>query len=533
MLPKGLFKLCLLVSLYLNVNADLPSCERVKCHHCNIKFIAEKCPEICKICENRHNPEQKRTQQPTYVVAAQQTHELRQDGNSGLLRPISDSESPSQTTSLKYQGPQTLQIKLKAVYSSEEMQPTQQQFLSENIQTPYLTQQNPASAAQPNSIQLPASSPTTNPYQLTPQQQYAAPQSQNMQPLPYLTAKIQTQQPTATNQQQQQPASSPITLQQTPAFNPFQPFLTQTFNAIPGMNISPLFANPYTPFPLPTIAPVTLPPLQYAQNVPQQQPTYQPYPNQQHTNQYYQYPINDGHPSVLQKPQSVSAASNHITKPTSQTQITYPEPVKYGLQKVQSQENSFTQQISTGQTVVTQPQTQTLYAKKKQTTSITKPANTVVTPKKPIEKKVETVSSEYPNIQTSIDGPKCPRQPNWQPCISKQVANDRFRNCCLRLGEGCSSLCSYDSTLATIQLSVLTGRCPLSKVGEMMVCASGYEDATPCCEAHNVFEPGYEHCKPYCNPAAGLPQGGMLAEKFKCLGKLSQIQRCFYVTQRP
>ena len=48
-----------------------------------------------------------------------------------------------------------------------------------------------------------------------------------------------------------------------------------------------------------------------------------------------------------------------------------------------------------------------------------------------------------------------------------------------------------------------------------------------------VFEPGFEHCRPYCNPAAGLPNDGMLAEKYKCLGKLSQIQRCFYVSQRP
>jgi hypothetical protein len=39
--------------------------------------------------------------------------------------------------------------------------------------------------------------------------------------------------------------------------------------------------------------------------------------------------------------------------------------------------------------------------------------------------------------------------------------------------------------------------------------------------------------RPYCNPAAGLPNDGMIAEKYRCLGKLSQIQRCFYVTQRP
>lgn len=66
-----------------------------------------------------------------------------------------------------------------------------------------------------------------------------------------------------------------------------------------------------------------------------------------------------------------------------------------------------------------------------------------------------------------------------------------------------------------------------------MVCASGGKDASECCRAHNVFETGYEHCQPYCNPSAGLPQGGMLSEKYKCLGKLKQIQRCFFVSQIP
>lgn len=96
---------------------------------------------------------------------------------------------------------------------------------------------------------------------------------------------------------------------------------------------------------------------------------------------------------------------------------------------------------------------------------------------------------------------------------------------------------NFDKTihqvLIQIQLAVLTGRCPLNKVGNVMICASGYQDATACCEAHHVFESGYEHCRPYCNPAAGLPQGVLLSEQYKCLGKLNQIQRCFYVSQRP
>lgn len=53
-----------------------------------------------------------------------------------------------------------------------------------------------------------------------------------------------------------------------------------------------------------------------------------------------------------------------------------------------------------------------------------------------------------------------------------------------------------------LQLAVLTGRCPIAKVADMMICASGYEDATPCCQAYGVFEPGFEHCRPYCNPVS-------------------------------
>ncbi|KAF7640260.1 DB domain-containing protein [Meloidogyne graminicola] len=127
---------------------------------------------------------------------------------------------------------------------------------------------------------------------------------------------------------------------------------------------------------------------------------------------------------------------------------------------------------------------------------------------------------------------KCPK-PNWEPCVPKDVANRRFLNCCSQLGEGCSQLCSYDQNLTNIQVAVLTGRCPINKVADMMLCASGYEDATPCCKEFNVFETGFEHCRPYCNPAGGLPNDGMLVEKYKCLQKLQQIQRCFYLSQRP
>lgn len=32
------------------INADLPSCERAKCHHCRVAFISKMCPQTCEPC---------------------------------------------------------------------------------------------------------------------------------------------------------------------------------------------------------------------------------------------------------------------------------------------------------------------------------------------------------------------------------------------------------------------------------------------------------------------------------------------------
>ncbi|VDN39884.1 unnamed protein product [Gongylonema pulchrum] len=34
----------------LTVGADLPSCDRARCHHCRVPFIAKMCPETCEPC---------------------------------------------------------------------------------------------------------------------------------------------------------------------------------------------------------------------------------------------------------------------------------------------------------------------------------------------------------------------------------------------------------------------------------------------------------------------------------------------------
>uniref|UniRef100_A0A914VXR1 Domain of unknown function DB domain-containing protein n=1 Tax=Plectus sambesii TaxID=2011161 RepID=A0A914VXR1_9BILA len=127
---------------------------------------------------------------------------------------------------------------------------------------------------------------------------------------------------------------------------------------------------------------------------------------------------------------------------------------------------------------------------------------------------------------------QCPSQPGLEPCISKQEADTRFLQCCAPLGAGCLSLCTYDASFTAIQVAVITGQCAINKVATVLQCASGNQDATSCCEAKGVFEIGLEHCRPYCNPAGGLPTGGT-SDNYRCLSKLRDIQYCFYASQRP
>ncbi|VDM95968.1 unnamed protein product, partial [Onchocerca ochengi] len=58
------------------------------------------------------------------------------------------------------------------------------------------------------------------------------------------------------------------------------------------------------------------------------------------------------------------------------------------------------------------------------------------------------------NYKTNREQPpvitQCPRQPNWEPCITKELANNRFKECCQELGQGCAAVCNYDATLTTV-----------------------------------------------------------------------------------
>ncbi|KAI1706029.1 DB module domain-containing protein [Ditylenchus destructor] len=614
------------------VAADLPSCYRARCTHCNVVFIAQMCPNTCASCyggDPERIPSGPRIRagsahhKPTLVnngasiannphrihgqatasgnnVGAQIQGSLPSEGLSqsqpGRIpqaHSLPDAPAPAQG---QYQAP-LQQISSNTGDSTGAAQQPQAQHIQtpqqiqtpQHIQTPQLpqyTQQQvpsqqpfqqqgtqPTSYAQSSNLntatynQQPAAS--FNQFQPQPQQlnYFGQPQTQPQQqagffgqPQPQPGQFGAAQQQPAFGQQSgfgasslpQTPGAQPSG---TPFANPFQPFLQQTYQA---QQPQPQLFQPFTlaplatPAPLPAPAAVTPAPFQFQ---PQQSLAAQPqgqqalYPLQQ-PQQY------NGQGFAQPQGQSAQGAFT-LSPPPAQPAPLQPQASGQGQQNTQY---SFApnQQTQNDLSSIDAQRPRQIYNNGQ---SLQPPPSSPVAPPKqepapatnidPTPVNVNKYASSYTDnkgignygsIAKPADGSEkysgqCPKQPNWEPCISKDIANERFRNCCARLGEGCAALCSYDQTLTTIQLAVLTGRCPIGKVGDMMVCASGYEDASTCCQAHNVFEPGYEHCRPYCNPAAGLPgaNDGMssLADKYRCLGKLSQIQRCFYVTQRP
>uniref|UniRef100_A0A1I8AS33 DB domain-containing protein n=1 Tax=Steinernema glaseri TaxID=37863 RepID=A0A1I8AS33_9BILA len=489
---KGAVILCALLVVHL-VLADLPSCERARCTHCESQFVARLCTDVCRQCfttkANSRRPSVRG--EPIAETGVVQSglsslHVISQQTNNAPVNPQGQESvqaSPPHAAQLpsalppnqifqqrQYQQPAPTQISLP----QQQVQPQPQLIQAQ----PPVVQQQPQLFSQPPQAPIQA-----------PQPQYLQPQPQPFYPFQYQTPAF----------------GAPLGTQQSFFFNPFQPFLPYAATSLPFAGQTSLL--PPTTFP--GFQPTTIVPANtnFGQVAPassaasasgaqqSQIPPSPPPPANLIDTQSYQY----------QK--SAQLAGQAATSRTSYQQAGSINKEQAAVQPQQAY-NSLTK--------VRPSQTQ----QGSQTSNNVEPSN--------------SVKSTLASIKTTTAPPlQCPSQPNWQPCITKDLANERFRSCCQRLGEGCVSLCSYDQNLATIQIAVLTGRCPISKVAAMMICASGYEDATPCCQAYGVFEPGFEHCKPYCNPAAGLPQGGMLTEQYKCLGKLSQIQHCFYVTQRP
>ncbi|KAK0392975.1 hypothetical protein QR680_000003 [Steinernema hermaphroditum] len=460
------------------VLADLPSCERARCTHCESQFVARLCVETCRLCHTSDSSRPSVRGQPIAETNVIQSglgnlHVISQQTNNPAPPVAPVAQQPPQASV-----PQAAQ--LPSIQSPQQIfqQAPPQQYYTQQVVQP----QPQAQIAQPQQqflVQPP---------------QIQAPQPQFVQSQPYYPFQYQPS-----------PFGAPVGTQQSFFFNPFQPFLpySPASLALPGQ--TPLLPAPSVP----SFGVVNATqPIQPSSIVVTGKPSGTVYGDGSGAGAGASAGVQQ---SIV--PPSPPPPANLIDSQNYQ----YQNPAQSGVLP-QTLQSSYTPTNSAPKVEAAGRPQQAFTSSNNQ-----QKVNTV----KSLE--VTTPATKA----TSQSAPQCPRQPSWQPCISKDLANERFRSCCQRLGEGCVSLCSYDQNLATIQIAVLTGRCPISKVAAMMICASGYEDATPCCQAYGVFEPGFEHCKPYCNPAAGLPQGGMLTEQYKCLGKLSQIQHCFYVTQRP
>uniref|UniRef100_A0A7I4Y4C2 DB domain-containing protein n=1 Tax=Haemonchus contortus TaxID=6289 RepID=A0A7I4Y4C2_HAECO len=558
--------------------ADLPSCERARCSHCEVKFIAKVCKKTCDACPqtitevnlesrlksfyeekdrlsqaNKEYYKGTKTQKP--LKKGPVTSTARQTGVPSLagLKEPREVRFQQPYHYAQYAAPQTGQVPVVQY-------PQQQPFPGVSTLAPLLpalrpTEINSNLASQPADLAQPLpeygrSTQIQSGFQLQqPPTQY---QNSVPAPTPYYNTNQNPFPSTSFSQPTYQPAQSSQTSVQypqqqptSPLLNPFQPFMQQT-----GAGSAQSLLDPFGLFNLGALAPVTPAPNPFAppqtgfgsSALTNQQPLQQPTLAQQQPSQGSYF--DQSQQLQYDQQRQVNYNYNTQTYPGQQQQVPAvqqqqrlqnvygQQSTNYATQQQQQQPRSSQQvnQQALPQYRVNQPQPQ-------QQRLQVQGSNAV--PRLPSSSSIDAPPI---NVQKYVDGKgsvpqpppqQCPRQPGWAPCITKQQANERFTNCCARLGDGCTPLCNYDAPLATMQLAVLTGRCPLNKMADIMVCASGYEDATACCEAYNVFEPGYEQCRPYCNPAAGLPQGGLLSEKYKCLAKLSHIQQCFYVSQKP
>ncbi|KAL6735960.1 hypothetical protein Aduo_006359 [Ancylostoma duodenale] len=547
--------------------SDLPSCERARCGHCELEFIARMCEKTCNACPRtvvdlRSGSRMKVFAEGSRSPFSASLPKVAKQENVQFRNAVRQAGVPTQTRQVyninapRFQLPRVVQLAAPQTQVAAAQYPTDASTLAPLIAPPRPVDinrnlaQQPADLAQPLPEYQQSGVQNAAAFSQQPQTQFQQSAAPAQQQQFYGVNANAAQQPGMTDifgrplfpaQGAQNPFQLPQQQQTSPLLNPFQPFVQQGSGAGAQSILDPFglfnlagMANLAQGTALTQVSPTATAynaqqnqqstfrpttPLagQQTQQTPQQNPQALPAP---YYNQQQQQNTN-----VQQSAYPQQQVNNYQGQQQQYQAYQNPQTV-YGPQNIQQsvpqQANGMNQHYQTNQAQVPQQYAQNQVA--------VPPAHS------------QSIDSAPINVHKYADGKgpapanlplQCPRQPGWAPCISKQTANERFSNCCARLGEGCTPLCNYDAPLSTMQLAVLTGRCPLNKMADIMVCASGYEDATACCEAYNVFEPGYEQCRPYCNPAAGLPQGGLLSEKYKCLVKLSAIQQCFYVSQKP
>ncbi|KAK5982659.1 DB module [Trichostrongylus colubriformis] len=498
--------LWVLVALLGTSIADLPSCERARCSHCEVIFIAKMCQKTCDACpktitgtnEVKYYQQDNRLPLGNYQQGNKELYEGIKLQNSVRKSPLGVS-APKQagvTTETLSQAPR--EVRFQQPYHNVQLaapqtqvpliqypQQQQQQYTT-GVSTlaPLLpalrptdinTQlaQRPADLAQPLSeynnngaqggfpslqqFQIPA--PVQTPYYNTNQNPYSQPTATFAQPAAYQQQAAQPSQ-TSTLQYPPQPAASPL-------MSLFQPPIQQTGTGSTTSLLDPLglfnfgamsqLGQPVstTPFPFAPLQPgFGVTPVTSQQSLQPAQGSFFGQPQQLQYDQQYQgnynqqtHPNMQSYPGQQQQQQQQQQQPHIPAAGQQQYQNVYGQQnTNYNLpqqQRVPQQANQ--QQAQTYR--VNQPQAQ-------QPRYQQQPLNPL--PRTPISSSIDAAPI---NVHKYVDGKgavpavpphQCPRQPGWLPCITKQQANERFNSCCARLGDGCTPLCNYDAPLATV-----------------------------------------------------------------------------------
>ncbi|VDM62828.1 unnamed protein product [Angiostrongylus costaricensis] len=456
--------------------ADLPSCKRARCSHCSLEFISKACQKTCQDCPRvvldkvtgkklKVYPEDYHPLPISSSYKTKKDHSDENEPQKPLKQPDIGVISRQSGVATQTQQQFNSNAKNKALQPVHRpvlqghLPPNQFNQLSVDISTlaplippPRPTDINRNLAQQPADLahSLTDYQQSAQNVEVFKQQQPTAFQNA-AQPQLYSTNQNTFTQPAMTDifgrpmfqAQAVQPLQFPQQQQPSLFMNSFQTFPQQPSNQqsmldplgllnLAGMThlgqgttvgqtpaISGSYSQPQITY---GIAPITShQPLVNPQQNFQQSPQANYYGQQQN---YY----NNQHPNAHQSVQNYyqGAAPQHVT-----SSLTTGDVYSAQYNRNHLQQGARSQQVSNG---------------------LSKPLASPSIDAAPI------------NVQKYVDGKgvvqtnspqQCPRQPGWAPCITKQTANERFVNCCARLGEGCLPLCNYDAQLATVRQASL------------------------------------------------------------------------------
>jgi hypothetical protein len=121
------------------------------------------------------------------------------------------------------------------------------------------------------------------------------------------------------------------------------------------------------------------------------------------------------------------------------------------------------------------------------------------------------------------------------PCLSKQEANNNFRQRCSQLewtNPGCIDHCNYDEGAAELKPAFTKGPCKLTELRQYLKASANNKDNSGCCQKTGVADFKGGLCMAFCNPAGPFwPGKGEGLKYAPCVGVLNGIQNCHYFAE--